>query len=75
MLFSILSKLGTFPERVFLSYLLVLTDEGLYYEPIYFKLLVYKFILGIIILLRYGETLIISIINLIKFMVATPRKD
>ncbi|CAD8144984.1 unnamed protein product [Paramecium pentaurelia] len=75
MLFSILSKIGTFPERIFLSYLLVLTDDGLDYEPVYFKFQVYKFILGIIILLRYGETLIISIINLIKFMMATPRKD
>ncbi|CAD8076414.1 unnamed protein product [Paramecium sonneborni] len=75
MLFSILSKIGTFPERIFLSYLLVSTDEGLNYEPMYFKLLIYKFILGIIILLRYGETLLISIINLTKFMLATPRKD
>lgn len=75
MLYSIVSKLGTFAERIFLIYLISISNSNVAIDVVNFELSVYIYILGSIIVFRYGETFIISVVNLIKFMMATPRKD
>lgn len=73
MFYSIISKLATFAERIFLIYLISISNSNVSIEVINFELSVYIYILGTIIVFRYGETFIISVVNLIKFMMATPR--
>lgn len=75
MFYSIVSKISTFPERIFLVYLLAMEEETIDVIPLDLDLIVYKYILGFFILYRLGESLIISIVNLIKYLLATPRKD
>lgn len=70
MIYSILSKSCTLAERMFLASLMSLSDNVVDDDIKDFQIL-----FSIVIIARFADTFIITLINLIKFIIATPSDD
>ncbi|CAD8088015.1 unnamed protein product [Paramecium primaurelia] len=70
MIYSIFSKSSTLAERMFLASLMSLSDDIVDEDIIKFQIL-----FSIVIIAKFADSFIITLINLIKFMFATPNDD
>ncbi|CAK84495.1 unnamed protein product (macronuclear) [Paramecium tetraurelia] len=70
MIYSIFSKSSTLAERMFLASLMSLSDD-----IIDEKISKYQILFSIVIFARFADSFIITLINLIKFISATPSDD
>ncbi|CAK95188.1 unnamed protein product (macronuclear) [Paramecium tetraurelia] len=70
MIYSIASKSSTLLERIFFASVMNISDDNLDLD-----ISNYKITFSIVIFVRFADSLIITLINLIKFIFATPSDD